>query len=132
MTEPAQPTPTQSPQKRPPIWGLIVAAVLSAVITFAIIALLTNIFERKQEAKNPYVRVVEVDNNTTDPQRWGMNWPREYDQYTQTAESTHTRFGGSDGMPQSRLNESPWLKRMFAGYAFAVDFNTRRGHAYML
>src|SRR5262249_35439637 len=26
----------------------------------------------------------------------------------------------------------PWLKRMFAGYAFALDYRDRRGHAYML
>src|SRR5262249_52758519 len=26
----------------------------------------------------------------------------------------------------------PWLKRMFLGYAFSIDYRDRRGHAYML
>jgi nitrite reductase (cytochrome c-552) len=130
MSETSEPKPSE--RRRVPVWGLVLAIVLSAAITFAVFALLTTIFEHKQEAKNPYMRLVEVDNNTTDPQRWGINWPREYDGYQRTSETTHTRYGGSDGLPKSRLDESPWLKRMFSGYAFAIDFNTRRGHAYML
>jgi nitrite reductase (cytochrome c-552) len=33
---------------------------------------------------------------------------------------------------QSRLEEDPRLKRLWAGYAFAVDFREERGHAFML
>jgi nitrite reductase (cytochrome c-552) len=33
---------------------------------------------------------------------------------------------------QSRLEEDPRLKTIWAGYAFAVDFREERGHAYML
>ncbi|HEU5131431.1 MAG TPA: ammonia-forming cytochrome c nitrite reductase subunit c552, partial [Pyrinomonadaceae bacterium] len=33
---------------------------------------------------------------------------------------------------QSRLEEDPRLKTMWAGYAFAKDFREERGHAYML
>ena len=56
-----------------------------------------------------------------------------------------TRFGGSEAVPrtptdadprsvvaQSRLEEDPRLKTMWAGYAFAIDFREERGHAYML
>ena len=79
------------------------------------------------------MRLVEVDNNTSDPQRWRLNWPREYDGYSRSSEQTHTQYGGSDGVPaQLRLEKEPWLRRMFAGYAFAIDFRERRGHAYML
>ena len=35
-------------------------------------------------------------------------------------------------MPQQKLDRDPWLKRMYAGYAFSIDFRDRRGHAYML
>ena len=41
---------------------------------FGAAALLTNIFQHKQEAKNPYLRLVEVNEETTDPAPWGMNW----------------------------------------------------------
>ena len=33
--------------------------------------------ERKQEARNPYVRLVEVNEETTDPAAWGVNWRRD-------------------------------------------------------
>ena len=61
------------------------------------------------------------------------NWPRQYDAYLRTVDVTHTRYGGSEGeIPESRIERDPWLKRMFLGYAFALDFRDRRGHAYML
>ncbi len=107
--------------------------VVMAALALAVTALLVNIFERKQEARYPFVRIVEVDNNTTDPAIWGTNWPREYDSYTRTVDITRTKYGGSDGpIPASRIEKDPWLKRMFAGYAFGIDFRERRGHAYML
>ncbi len=103
-----------------------------AVMVFLITGLLTSIFQRKQEAKNPYVRLVEVNEETTDPAAWGVNWAREYDDYKRTTESTKTRFGGSETLPAEKAAANPWLTRMFAGYAFAIDYRDRRGHAYML
>jgi nitrite reductase (cytochrome c-552) len=35
-------------------------------------------------------------------------------------------------MPASKLVEHPWLRRMYAGYAFSIDYREARGHAYML
>jgi nitrite reductase (cytochrome c-552) len=117
-------------------WGrlaLLVAA--TAVVTFGITLLLMNIFERKQEAKNPYIRFVEVTEDTTDPEPWGINWPREYDTYKKTAHPTKTKYGGhggSEALPAEKAERDPWLARAFAGYAFAIDYRDRRGHAYML
>ena len=109
--------------------GLVVAALVTAGIA----ALLLNIHTRKQEEKDRYLKLVRVGEDTTDPSPWGTNFPRQYDSYRRTADMTHTEYGGSDGAPaQSRLELDPWLRRMFAGYAFALDFRERRGHAYML
>ena len=110
---------------------LLIAITASAVVT----GLLVNIFERKSEAKTPYVRVQEVTEDTTDPELWGRNWPKQYDSYKRTAISTRTRFGGhggSEAMPAEKIERDPWLKRMFMGYAFSIDYRDRRGHAYML
>ncbi len=112
------------------VLGLVAAG--AAMVTVAVTALLTTIFTHKQEAKNPYVRLVEVSEETTDPQPWGTNWPRQYDAYKRTAEVSRTRFGGSEALPEEKIERDPWLKRMFAGYAFALDYRDRRGHAYML
>ena len=119
-------------------WGtalLALAAVAGA--TVLLLAVLTNIFTRKQEARQPFVRVAEVDESTADPAIWGRNWPLQYDSYQRTAEPTSTRYGGrgagaSDGLAEQKLDRDPWLKRLFAGYAFALDYRDRRGHAYSL
>lgn len=113
-------------------WLLILALLAVSAATFAMAALLTNIFERRQEAKNPYLKLVEVTEDTTDPSVWGMNFPSQFDGYKRTAESGRTHFGGSDSMPEQKLDRDPWLRRMFAGYAFSLDYRDRRGHAYML
>ena len=123
----------------------ILTAVLAAIATVAIAALLVNIFTRQQEARNPFYRVVELTDETVDPAVWGRNFPLQYDGYLRTVDQVRTRYGGSEGVPrtptesdprsivaQSRLEEDPRLKTMWAGYAFARDFREERGHAYML
>ena len=111
---------------------LAAIAGVCALLVFLVTGLLTSIVERKEEAKHPYVRLVDVTEETTDPEAWKVNWPREHDDYRRTAESTKTRFGGSETLPAQKAAASPWLTRMFAGYAFALDYRDRRGHAYML
>ena len=100
--------------------------------TAGITALLVNIIQRKTEAKQTFVRLVEVDENTVDPKVWGTNWPREYDSYLKTVDPSHTNFGGGDASPAEKADRFPWLTRVFAGYAFSLDYRDRRGHAYML
>jgi nitrite reductase (cytochrome c-552) len=114
---------------------LIGVAVAFAFVSAGVTALLMNISERKSEARVPFVRVVEVDENTTNPETWGANWPRQYETYQRTAIATRTRFGGhggSEALPEQKIERDPWLKRMFLGYAFSIDYRDRRGHAYML
>ncbi len=111
----------------------VLTALAAAGVTFGVVMLLMTMFHRKGEAQNRYVRLVEVTENTTDPKQWAKNWPRQYDGYMRTVDVTHTRYGGSEGeIPESRIERDQWLKRMFLGYAFALDFRDRRGHAYML
>jgi nitrite reductase (cytochrome c-552) len=126
--------------------GLIVLVVIAAVLGAAGgTALLVNIMERKQEARHPFYRVVELGDDIADPAIWGRNFPLQYDGYIRTVDQERTRFGGSEALPrtpseadprsivaQSRLEEDPRLKKMWAGYAFARDFREDRGHAYML
>jgi nitrite reductase (cytochrome c-552) len=121
---------------------LMVIGIIGAVIGMI---LLVSIFQRKQEAKNPFFRVVELTEETVDPAVWGKNFPLQYDDYKRTVDQQRTRFGGSEAEPrtptnadprsvvaQSRIQEDPRLKTMWAGYAFAKDFREERGHAYML
>ena len=123
----------------------IVAAIAAAVAALGITALLVNIVQRQQESQNPFYRVVDLSDETVDPAIWGRNFPLQYDGYRRTVDQVRTRYGGSEAVPrtpseadprsivaQSRLEEDPRLRRMWAGYAFATDFREERGHAYML
>src|SRR5918994_1430382 len=125
-----------------PSFAPVVITLLAAV---AVTALLVNIFPRQQEARNPFYRVVELTDETVDPAVWGKNFPLQYDGYKRTVDQVRTRYGGSEAVPrtpsdvdprsvvaQSKLEEDPRLKVMWAGYAFAKDFREERGHAYML
>jgi nitrite reductase (cytochrome c-552) len=120
-------------------------ALGAAVLAVGAVGLLVNIFEHKQEERNPFYRVVELTDETDDPALWGKNFPLQYDGYLKTVDQVRTRFGGSEAVPktptksdprsvvaQSKLEEDPRLKTMWAGYAFARDFREERGHAYML
>jgi nitrite reductase (cytochrome c-552) len=124
------------------MFGVIAAA---AAVTLGVTALLVNIMERKQEAKNPFFRVVELTDDMDDPAMWGKNFPLQFDGYKRTVDQTRTRYGGSEALShsptqadprmataQSKLEEDPRLKTMWAGYPFSVDFREERGHAYML
>ncbi len=122
------------PRKLSPLPFVLLLLVVMAA-TAGVTALLITINERKSEARNPYVRLVEVTEDTTDPEVWATNWPKQYDTYRLTALSTRTRFGGhggSEALPEQKIERDPWLKRMFEGYAFSIDYRDRRGHAYML
>jgi nitrite reductase (cytochrome c-552) len=124
---------------------LTITAVVAAAVAVGITALLVNIFTRKTEARDPFYRVVELNDDITDPAVWGKNFPLQYDDYKRTVDQVRTRYGGSEAVPrvptqadprsvvaQSRLEEDPRLKTMWAGYAFATDFREERGHAHML
>ena len=124
---------------------LVVVAAGSALVTVALLVLLVDIFEKKQESRNPFFRVVEITDETEDSAVWGKNFPLQYDAYKRTVDMERTRYGGSEALPrtptqadprsiiaQSKLEKDPRLKLMWAGYPFATDFREDRGHAYML
>jgi nitrite reductase (cytochrome c-552) len=137
---------SEPPTSKKRLAGLLfVTAILSAAVAIGVTALLVNIFQRKVEAKNPFYRVVQLDENTVDPVKWGQNFPMQFDGYMRTVDQVRTRYGGSEAVPrtptqadprsvvaQSKLEGDPRLKTMWAGYAFSKDFREERGHAYML
>ena len=117
--------------KRPGRAALLLAVFLVAVVgTVVVTYVLIGIFGHKQEARTPFVRVAEVNEISTDPEPWGRNWPHQFDGWKATAGDKF--YGGSNALPHSKLDTFPWLKRLYAGYAFSIDYREARGHAYML
>lgn len=127
-------TVTPAPQPRPSggrFTLLLIAVFVAAVVgTLLVTWVLVTMFGHKQEERTPFVRVVEVNETSTDPEPWGLNWPRQFDGWKSTAGDRF--YGGSSAMTQSKLETHPWLKRLYAGYAFSIDYREARGHAYML
>ncbi len=109
---------------------LLLVSLIAALATLLVTWVLVVMFQRKQEARQPFVRVAEVTEISTDPQPWGLNWPHHFDGWKATAGDKF--YGGSSALPQSKLETFPWLKRLYAGYAFSLDYREARGHAYML
>lgn len=111
-------------------WLLFVASVIGVLL---IVMLLTDIFEKKQEARYSYIKTQEIAWGEPDPEKWKANFPREYTAYMKTmktselaAVSPYSRYGGSESI--SKLDKNPRMKRLFAGYGFGVDYNEERGH----
>src|SRR5687767_14645685 len=113
--------------RRRPVVLFVAAVVVAGLVAAGGMALLVNIMERKQEAKNPFYRVVELTDDTEDASTWGKNFPLQYDDYLRTVDQVRTRFGGSKAIPrtpsaadprsivaESRLEEDPRLKTMWA------------------
>jgi nitrite reductase (cytochrome c-552) len=112
------------------VWVYVIALAGAAVATFLALLLYQNIVARKAEATQHVFRVVEVGETTTDPALWGKNYPRQYDSYRRTVDTERTSHGGSEAF--QHLDKDPAWRRIFAGYAFGVDYREERGHAYML
>lgn len=125
-------TPRPSISNRRSTLFLTTAFIAVAIVTAGVTALLVTIIEHRQEALNPFVRMVDVTEVSTDPVPWSTNWPHQFDSYRRTVDDSETEFGGSSAMPASKLEKDPWLKRLYAGYAFSLDYRDARGHAYML
>lgn len=119
--------------------------------TVAAMMLFANITKRKMEAQSAVFKITTITETTIDPAEWGKNFPRQYDGYIRTADNERARFKWSEGRPpegagpvatnpgsgggvkaESKLASDPRLQTIFNGYAFAIDYRERRGHAFML
>jgi nitrite reductase (cytochrome c-552) len=108
----------------------LITVLVAAGLTAAILVLLFNIRQHQEEAREHFVKLVDLTEDTIDPAVWGRNFPRQYDGYIRTADIARTKYGGSEAI--DKLEQDPFLKEMYAGYAFALEFREDRGHAYML
>ncbi|MCS6984561.1 MAG: ammonia-forming cytochrome c nitrite reductase subunit c552 [Leptospiraceae bacterium] len=120
---------------------LLVAFAMGLFFAF----LVARVAQRQEEAKYNYFPITRIDDNTEDPALWGQNFPYQYALYLKTADMVRTRYGGSEVLrrlpsasdprltvAQSKLEEDPRYKILWAGYSFAIDAREERGHAYML
>jgi len=122
--------PVQSSSRWPARLVYAGVVMITAVIAVAVTYLLTNIQDRQHEARSHFFELERLTEASIDPALWQKNFPRQYDSYLRTADMVRAKHAGSDAI--DKLAEDKYLKQIFAGYAFSIDYREKRGHAYML
>ena len=107
-------------------WGLFLGTI---VIVFLLGLLASSIIERRAEASIAYKPTVEYGQFESRNEVWGQNYPREYQTYMKTKDTTFkSEFNGNGKVDV--LEANPRMVVLWAGYAFSKEYTQPRGHAY--
>ncbi len=113
--------------KRP--WLNWVIFIFTVVVVFLIGLFASTIIERRSEAQLYFQMVKEIPEWEPDNEVWGENFPRQFQSYLGTLDTTfQSKYFGS--VMIDYLEQYPELVIMWAGYAFSRDYNQGRGHYY--
>lgn len=113
-----------------PLFGwLIFFATLLVVFFLGLLA--SSIMERRAEAVFAYTKKVDYGQFEPRSEVWGKNFPKEYQSYIQTAD-TSFRSKHNGNATIDMLAVDPRLVVLWAGYAFSKDYNQGRGHYYAI
>jgi nitrite reductase (cytochrome c-552) len=112
------------PKKR--LWVLFIATAVGA---FLLSMLANSIISRKAESKFAYTPQVKVSDNEPRNQVWGQNFPRQYQSFLKTADTSFVSYSNGSNMVDM-LEKDPRLAVLWAGYGFSKDYNAPRGHYY--
>lgn len=116
-------------EKRPWLAWLLFLATIAVVFVLGLLA--SSIVERRAEAV--YVNVPKVEINQFEPRNevWGQNYPREFQSYYGTADTSfRSKYNGNTMIDM--LAEDPRLVVLWAGFGFARDYKQGRGHYYAI
>ncbi|HTX88811.1 MAG TPA: ammonia-forming cytochrome c nitrite reductase [Bacteroidales bacterium] len=120
-----EPTKTRKPWVN---WALFFATL---VVVFLLGLLASSIIQRKAETEYVYKPKVKLTETEPRNQVWGENFPREYQSYLKTSDTTfRSKFNGSATIDE--LAGDPRLVVLWAGYAFSKDYEQSRGHYYAI
>ena len=107
-------------------WLIFLATV---VIVFVLGLFASSILERRTESKLYFQTVKEIPDWEPRNEVWGENFPREYETYASTLDTSFSSaHGGSATIDY--LEKYPELVVLWAGYAFSREYNQGRGHYY--
>lgn len=88
--------------------------------------------------KTPPVNAAAIDDGVVNPEEWGKLYPVQFDLWKKTAEpaepgkSKYKKGFNTDRITYDKLDEYPFLALLYNGWAFGVEYNEPRGHAYMV
>lgn len=112
-------------------WVGWVLFLSTAVVIFFLGLLASSVMERRTEALYIERPVIQIDALEPRSEVWGLNYPKEYETWLETRDTT---FGGSSYGPGQVdvLENYPNLAILWAGYAFAWDYSKPQGHYYAI
>jgi nitrite reductase (cytochrome c-552) len=114
-------------QEKPWMGWLVFLITVGGVFVIGLFA--HSIVERRAEEKLMFQMVQPIADWEPRNEVWGENFPREYETYMSTSDTTfRSQHGGSAF--RDILHEYPKTAILFAGYPFSRDFNQARGHYY--
>ncbi len=107
-------------------WAIFFATM---VVVFVLGLFASSIIERRAEAVFAYTPQVKHSQFEPRNEVWGQNFPRQYQSYMRTADTTFASKHNSAGLVDA-LEDDPRMVILWAGYAFSRDYNQPRGHYY--
>jgi len=113
--------------RKPIVNWMIFAATV--VVVFLLGLLASSITERKTEATFVYTPQVNIAPGEVRNEVWGKNFPREFNSYYQTADTSFRSKYNGNAM-KDELEDDPKLVVLWAGYGFSKGYNQGRGHVY--
>jgi len=118
--------PIQEKLKEKPWLGWVIF-FLTVLVVFMLGMLASSIVQRRAEAVFAYTPAVTFSEYEPRNSVWGELFPREYDSYIKTSDTTfRSKYNGSSMIDM--LEESPRMAVLWAGYAFSKDYSQGRGH----
>ena len=119
----------ESVNRKPMLGWLIFTASLIVVFLLGILA--NSIMERRAESVFAYTPQVKYDQWEPRNEVWGENFPREFETYYNTADTSYNSKYNGNAMIDM-LEVDPRLVVLWAGYGFSKDYNQGRGHYYAI
>ena len=114
-----------------PNWIGWLFMLVVAVGIFIFGLLIASVMERRAESVKR-VPLHEIAQEEMDAAKWGLNYPRQYDSWSRTKDTSFvdSKYGGSG--KRDYLEETPANVILFAGFAFSKDYEQARGHWYSI
>jgi nitrite reductase (cytochrome c-552) len=103
----------------------------SMIVVFLIGLLGSSIMERRAEALFAFTPEVKYADYEPRNEVWGENFPRQYQSYMKTADTSFRSMYNGNAMIDM-LEVDPRLVVLWAGYAFSKDYSQSRGHFYAI
>lgn len=102
---------------------------ITVVVVFLFGLLASSIIERRAEAvfvNTPKIKLADYEPRN---EEWGKNYPREYQSYMETADTSFLSAYNGNGTIDL-LERHPEMVVLWAGYAFSKEYTQARGHYY--